>query len=235
MGEDNNSGEPNGFAGHRQDPAREGGSLDSVQGGRYLRFFNEEGVPEVKIKIRFALPSAALLACLAAPAAFALDDAAVLEVYKAKCFACHLADGNAPMKEMNLADAEWKHGSKVADIIKTIEEGAPGTAMLSFKAQLSPEEIQGLADEDELRGLGAEDPLHGPEDDELRGLADDDDLRGIGDDDVQGFADEDLQGIDGYIRQDGVSGLEAFVPDAPRETPWFKPPAQSPPLWSPIW
>ncbi len=81
---------------------------------------------------------------LAAPAA-ALDDAAVLEVYKTKCFACHLADGNAPMKEMNLADAEWKHGTKLADIQKVIEEGVAGTAMLSFKAQLTPEEIEGLA------------------------------------------------------------------------------------------
>ena len=38
-----------------------------------------------------------------------------------------------------------KLSSKVADIIKTIEEGSPGTAMLSFKAQLSPEEIDALA------------------------------------------------------------------------------------------
>jgi mono/diheme cytochrome c family protein len=77
--------------------------------------------------------------------ASALDDAATLELYKTRCFACHLADGNAPMKEMNLADAEWKHGSKVADIVKVIEEGAPGTAMLGFKAQLSAEEIGALA------------------------------------------------------------------------------------------
>ena len=35
--------------------------------------------------------------------------------------------------------------SKVADITKVIEEGVPGTAMLSFKAQLTPEEIDGLA------------------------------------------------------------------------------------------
>ena len=92
------------------------------------------------------LPPFAILAALSlGAAAFAEDNAAILEVYKAKCFACHLADGNAPMKEMNLADGEWKHGSKTADIIKVIEEGSPGTAMLSFKAQLTPEEIEGLA------------------------------------------------------------------------------------------
>ena len=92
--------------------------------------------------------SSALLGALslaAAGPASALDDAAVLEVYKTKCFACHLADGNAPMKEMNLADAEWKHGTKLADIQKVIEEGVAGTAMLPFKAQLTPEEIEGLA------------------------------------------------------------------------------------------
>jgi mono/diheme cytochrome c family protein len=86
---------------------------------------------------------AALVA--AVPVASALDDAAVLELYKTKCFACHLADGNAPMKEMNLADAEWKHGSKLVDIVKVIEEGVPATAMLGFKAQLQPEEIEALA------------------------------------------------------------------------------------------
>jgi mono/diheme cytochrome c family protein len=77
--------------------------------------------------------------------ASALDDAAVLEIYKTKCFACHLADGNAPMKEMNLADGEWRHGTKLLDIQKVIEEGVAGTAMLPFKAQLQAEEIEGLA------------------------------------------------------------------------------------------
>lgn len=99
----------------------------------------------MKTRRWFSLVGAGLLAGIVAAPVSALDDAAVLELYKAKCFACHLADGNAPMKEMNLADVEWKHGSKVADIIKTIEEGAPGTAMLSFKAQLSPDEIESLA------------------------------------------------------------------------------------------
>ena len=89
--------------------------------------------------------SALLVGVLASKRAAALDDAATLELYKTKCQACHLADGNAPMKEMNLSDAEWKHGSKVAEIVKTIEEGSPGTAMLSFKAQLAPEEIDALA------------------------------------------------------------------------------------------
>ena len=99
----------------------------------------------MKTKPIALVASALLVGALASSRVSALDDAATLELYKTKCQACHLADGNAPMKEMNLSDAEWKHGSKVADIVKTIEEGSPGPAMLSFKAQLSPEEIDALA------------------------------------------------------------------------------------------
>jgi mono/diheme cytochrome c family protein len=90
--------------------------------------------------------SVALAGSLAlSPLLAVADDAAIQETYKTKCFACHLADGNAPLKEMNLADGEWKHGSSTAEIKKVIEEGVTGTAMLSFKAQLTPEEIEGLA------------------------------------------------------------------------------------------
>ena len=88
---------------------------------------------------------AAAVALLTAAAAGQAADDATLELYKVKCQACHLPDGNAPMKEMNLADPEWKHGSTLAEITKTIEEGVPATAMLPFKGQLSPEEISALA------------------------------------------------------------------------------------------
>jgi mono/diheme cytochrome c family protein len=67
------------------------------------------------------------------------------DLYKTKCAACHLADGKGAMPEMNLTDAKWEHGSSVADIIKVITEGVPGKAMVSFKAQLSDEQIEGLA------------------------------------------------------------------------------------------
>lgn len=90
--------------------------------------------------LAFAL---ATLTCAAAPAR-AADDA-TLQLYKTKCQACHLAEGNSPIKEMNFADGEWIHGSKVADVIKVIEEGVPGKAMLPFKEHLSKEEIEALA------------------------------------------------------------------------------------------
>jgi mono/diheme cytochrome c family protein len=70
---------------------------------------------------------------------------ATLELYKAKCQQCHMADGNSPLEPLNFADAKWIHGDKVEDLAKIISEGAPGTAMLPFKSLLTPEEIQALA------------------------------------------------------------------------------------------
>lgn len=70
---------------------------------------------------------------------------ATLDLYKTKCLACHLPDGNSPIPEMNFANGNWKHGTKVADMVKVINEGVPGTAMVSFKEQLSAAEIDALA------------------------------------------------------------------------------------------
>jgi mono/diheme cytochrome c family protein len=56
-----------------------------------------------------------------------------------------MADGASPIEQMNFADGKWSHGDSIADITKVITDGAPGTAMLSFKSQLTPEEIAGLA------------------------------------------------------------------------------------------
>ena len=70
---------------------------------------------------------------------------ATLELYKAKCQQCHMADGNSPLEPLNFTDGKWIHGDKVEDLAKIISEGAPGTAMLPFQSQLTPEEIQALA------------------------------------------------------------------------------------------
>lgn len=86
-----------------------------------------------------------LTATLVAPAAFAGDGEDIVPVYEEKCMACHMADGKAAMEDMTLADAKWKHGSKLADIVKTITNGVEGTAMLPFKDQLSKEQIEALA------------------------------------------------------------------------------------------
>jgi len=97
-------------------------------------------------------PSLSFLAPLAlvvfAPYALAQDTkpaSSAVDTYKSKCQACHLPDGNSPIKEMNLADSEWKNGTRVADLVQVIGEGVPGTAMLAFKTQLSEDEIAALA------------------------------------------------------------------------------------------
>lgn len=68
-----------------------------------------------------------------------------LEVYKTKCQACHMADGNSPLPLMNFADGLWKHGSSLKEIEAVIAEGVPGTAMLPFKTQVTPAQVQALA------------------------------------------------------------------------------------------
>ena len=69
---------------------------------------------------------------------------ATLELYKTKCMSCHM-DGNAPIPEMNFANGNWKHGTKVAEVVKVITEGVEGAAMVAFKEQLSAAEIEALA------------------------------------------------------------------------------------------
>ena len=67
------------------------------------------------------------------------------ENYKTTCALCHGMDGAAAIKEMNFADGEWKHGSSVSAIAKTITEGVKGTAMLPFGDKFSKQEILELA------------------------------------------------------------------------------------------
>jgi len=79
----------------------------------------------------------------AKPAAAKVDAQAL---YEAKCQACHMADGNSQiMPNMSFADGIWKHGSTLKAVQTTITTGVPGTAMVSFKEQLTPAEIAALA------------------------------------------------------------------------------------------
>jgi len=91
------------------------------------------------------------------------------------------------------------------------------------------DELQGLDEDEELRGLNEDEELRGLDaDDELQGLAEDEDLRGVGEDQI-------MQGFDGYVRQDGMNGLEAFVPQEPPQTRWHVAPAQAPEVWKTLW
>ena len=92
-----------------------------------------------------ALAGIALVSLTATAAAQDKPTEATLDLYKTKCLACHLPDGNSPIPEMNFVNGNWKHGTKVADMVKVINEGVPGTAMVAFKEQLSAAETLALA------------------------------------------------------------------------------------------
>lgn len=78
-----------------------------------------------------------------------VSDAAELKkgaaVYKVRCVACHMKDGNAPTKKMRLSDQEWKHGNSLDEVQKVVAEGVKGTVMMGFKNRLSKEEIKAVS------------------------------------------------------------------------------------------
>lgn len=81
----------------------------------------------------------------AAASATAAADAKAADTYKSKCSICHAMDGNSPLPNMSFADGVWKHGTTVKEMVTTISNGVPGTAMMPFKTQFTPEEIEALA------------------------------------------------------------------------------------------
>jgi hypothetical protein len=134
---------------------------------------------------------------------------------------------------------------------------SPDGTLYQVQGLAEDEELRGLAEDDELRGFAEDEDIHGlNEDEELRGFAEDEELRGLAqeeelrgfaeDEELRGFAeddelrglaeDEELRGIDqGYVRENGVSGFDAYVPDQPVGTRWFVPPTQPPEMWKPLW
>lgn len=60
------------------------------------------------------------------------------------CAACHKADGGG-MVGPNLTDDYWIHGGSLKDIFKTIKYGVPEKGMISWKEQLSPQQIAQVA------------------------------------------------------------------------------------------
>jgi mono/diheme cytochrome c family protein len=77
------------------------------------------------------------------PAAAGKVDAA--DIYKTKCMVCHAEDGNSVIPNASFADGVWRHGSTIKEVVNTITNGVPQTAMMPFKEQLTPAEIQAMA------------------------------------------------------------------------------------------
>jgi len=74
-----------------------------------------------------------------------LTDAAGLAAGKAifdkSCIVCHLAQGQG-LVGPNLTDEYWIHGCTIGEIFNLIVVGVPEKGMISWKDQLTPEQIQ---------------------------------------------------------------------------------------------
>ena len=66
------------------------------------------------------------------------------KIYKANCVACHGVFGEGGVGP-NFADEYWIHGGSVNDVFSIIKYGVPSKGMISWRAQLSPTEIQNVA------------------------------------------------------------------------------------------
>ena len=93
-----------------------------------------------------AWPSAAL--AQAGAKAGPVPRAKAVELFATNCSVCHGPDGAGTPLSPDMAfkaRGKWKHGSRPQEIVATITNGAPGTAMLPFKGRLTPAEISALA------------------------------------------------------------------------------------------
>ena len=78
----------------------------------------------------------------------AMTDPASIEagkaVFEKSCVACHLAQGQGKIGP-NLCDTFAIHGCGFKDVLKTINNGYPGKGMISWKTQLTPDQIVKVA------------------------------------------------------------------------------------------
>jgi hypothetical protein len=123
---------------------------------------------------------------------------------------------------------------------------APDGTVYQMQGFANDDSMQGFAD-DEMAGL-AEEELQGFADNDMSGLADedlqgfaDDEMGEYGDNEMAGFADDDMSGfaddeaLQGYVQQNGMNGLAAYVPQQPPSTRWFQQPGQTPKIWEAPW
>lgn len=77
-----------------------------------------------------------------------LDDGPSLsagkDIYIKNCAACHGLNGEG-LVGPNFTDEYWVHGGDIKDLFKIIEVGVPAKGMISWKSQLSPNQMQEVA------------------------------------------------------------------------------------------
>ncbi|WP_200976967.1 cbb3-type cytochrome c oxidase N-terminal domain-containing protein [Echinicola sp. 20G] len=65
-------------------------------------------------------------------------------IFQNNCVACHAADGGGGVGP-NFTDEYWIHGGSIKDVFTVIKYGVPDKGMIPWQDQLSPEEIQQVA------------------------------------------------------------------------------------------
>lgn len=70
--------------------------------------------------------------------------AAGKDIFDKNCSACH-GFGGEGLVGPNFTDDNWIHGGSIKNIYRTIVEGVPEKGMISWKSQLSPNQIQEVA------------------------------------------------------------------------------------------
>lgn len=66
------------------------------------------------------------------------------DIYVTNCVACHGTLGEGGVGP-NFADEYWIHGGSINDVFSVIKYGVPSKGMISWRAQLSPTQIQDVA------------------------------------------------------------------------------------------
>jgi len=66
------------------------------------------------------------------------------QIFATNCVACHAADAGG-LVGPNLTDQYWIHGGGIKNVFKTIKYGVPAKGMISWQAQLNPNQIQLVA------------------------------------------------------------------------------------------
>jgi cytochrome c oxidase cbb3-type subunit 3 len=81
-------------------------------------------------------------------------------IFEKKCKTCHGANGEG-LSGPNLTDEFWIHGGGIKNVFKTVKYGVPAKGMISWKDQLSPQEMQEVSSF--VLSLKATNPANGKE------------------------------------------------------------------------
>ena len=91
----------------------------------------------------------------AAPLTFAAKKPDGKTIFSEKCSMCHgnTGKGYPAIKTPNFTDPKWQAAHTDKELLSAIENGVPGTAMVSFKGKLTPQQMKAVLQY--IRSFGA--------------------------------------------------------------------------------